>query len=129
MIAICAFLAVAAMLLLLPNAGSAGVAIALMAAISFCGDLTVPISWNSCVEIGRRYTATVSATMNMFGNFSGFIAPVVIGLILQKSGNDWGSVIYVMAGVATMGAVLWLFLDVETPKNEDAAIANPGVQP
>lgn len=128
-VAIAAFAAVALMLLLLPNAGNAGVAIALMAAISFCGDLTVPISWNSCVEIGRRYTATVSATMNMFGNFSGFIAPVVTGLILERSGSDWSPVIYLMAGVAALGAVLWLFLDVEQPQEDSAAMANPGVQP
>ena len=60
-----------------------------MAAISFSGDLTVPISWNACVEIGKRYTATVAATMNMFANFSGFVAPVVAGIILKHSGNDW----------------------------------------
>ncbi len=129
LIAILAFAAVALMLLALPNVGSAGAAIALMAAISFCGDLTVPISWNSCVEIGRRYTATVAATMNMFGNFSGFIAPVVTGIILQRSGNDWGPVIYVMAGMATIGALLWLVLDVEQPAATANETGNPGVAP
>jgi predicted MFS family arabinose efflux permease len=128
-IAVTAFSAVALMLLLLPNAGSAGAAIALMAAISFCGDLTVPISWNSCVEIGRRYTATVSATMNMFGNFSGFVAPFLTGLILQRSGSDWAPVLYVMAGVAASGAVLWLFLDVEPPARKGAAPSAAGLQP
>jgi predicted MFS family arabinose efflux permease len=127
-IAITAFAAVALMLLLLPNAG-AGAAIALMAAISFCGDLTVPISWNSCIEIGRRYTATVSATMNMFGNFSGFVAPFVTGLILERSGNDWSPVLYLMAGVAALGSVLWLFLDVERPEEDGAALAPVPAQP
>jgi predicted MFS family arabinose efflux permease len=127
-IAVTAFAAVALMLVLLPNAGGAGTAIALMAAISFCGDLTVPISWNSCVEIGRRYTATVSATMNMFGNFAGFVAPFVTGLILERWGNDWSPVLYLMAGVAALGSVLWLFLDVEErPAENGAALA--GVQP
>ncbi len=124
-IAIAAFILVALMLVMLPNVNSALAAIALMAAISFCGDLTVPISWNSCVEIGRRYTATVAATMNMFGNFSGFIAPVVTGIILERSGNDWTPVIYVMAAMAVVGALLWLVLDVEakspaTPAPADA---------
>jgi len=116
LVAIAAFAAVALMLLALPNVSSAGAAIALMAAISFCGDLTVPISWNSCVEIGRRYTATVAAAMNMFGNFSGFIAPVVTGLILQRSGNDWTPVLYVMAGAATLGALLWTAFDIGKPQ-------------
>ena len=39
----------------------------------------MPISWNTCVEIGKQYTATVSSTMNMLGNFAGFVAPVVFG--------------------------------------------------
>jgi ACS family glucarate transporter-like MFS transporter len=123
-VAICAFLVVAAMLVMLPNVNSVMPAIVLMAAISFCGDLTVPISWNSCVDIGRRYTATVAATMNMFGNFSGFIAPVVTGIILERSGSDWTPVIYVMAGMAVVGALIWLVLDVEPkPANTQAARA------
>jgi ACS family glucarate transporter-like MFS transporter len=114
-IAIGAFSAVVVMLLVLPHAGGALAATVVMAAISFTGDLTVPVSWNSCADIGRRYTATVAATMNMFGNFSGFIAPVVTGIILERSGNDWTPVIYLMAAIAALGAVVWLFLDVEQP--------------
>ena len=120
-VAIGAFSAVFAMLLLLPNAGSAAAAIAIMAIISFTGDLTVPISWNSCADIGKRYTATVAATMNMFGNFSGFIAPVVTGIILERSGNDWSAVIYLMAAMAALGAVVWLFLDLEPDRPVGAA--------
>ncbi|MBO9575740.1 MAG: MFS transporter [Sphingobium sp.] len=112
-IAVAAYSAVTLLLLVLPQAGSVGMAIALMAAISFCGDLTVPISWNSCVELGRRYTATVSSTMNMFGNFSGFIAPAVTGIILKQSGNDWNQVLHLMTGVPAVGAVIWLFIDVD----------------
>src|SRR5690606_26357052 len=96
-------------------------AIAIMATISFTGDLTVPISWNSCADIGKRYTATVAATMNMFGNFSGFIAPVVTGIILERSGNDWSAVIYLMAAMAALGAVVWLFLDLEPDRPVGAA--------
>jgi nitrate/nitrite transporter NarK len=114
-VAVGAYCAVTLLLLALPHAGSVGVAIALMAAISFCGDVTVPISWNGCVELGRRYTATVSSTMNMFGNFSGFIAPAVTGIILKQSGNDWNQVLHLMTGVAAIGAVIWLFIDVDAP--------------
>ena len=47
-----------------------------MGMASFCSDLTMPISWNACVEIGGPYTATVAAAMNMLANLAGFIAPV-----------------------------------------------------
>lgn len=120
-IAICAFLSVGVMLLLIPNAPSVGVAIALLAAVSFSGDLTVPISWNTCVEVGKRYTATMSASMNMFANFSGFLAPVLGGLILADATRSWPFMLDVMAGVAFFGAFCWLFIKVPEPDAEPAA--------
>jgi MFS family permease len=108
-------------LLLLPNVTGVIPAISIMAAISFTGDLTVPISWNACVEIGKRYTATVGAAMNMFANFSGFVAPFVGGYILKHYNNDWSMVIHIMAVFAALGAFLWLFID---PTGESAARRN-----
>ena len=67
-----------------------------MGMASFCSDLTMPISWDACVEIGGSYTATVAATMNMLGNFAGFVMPVVGGVILQKTGGNWAALIYLM---------------------------------
>ena len=69
------------------NTNDIMLAMALMGLASFASDLTMPISWNTCVEIGKQYTATVSSTMNMLGNFAGFVAPVVFGEILQDTGN------------------------------------------
>ena len=112
--------AVSILLLLVPQVKSVGGAIALMAAVSFCGDLTVPISWNTCVEIGKRYTATMGASMNMFANFSGFVAPVLGGMILAQSGNDWSLLLYLMSGVAACGAVCWLFINVSDEKPIEA---------
>ena len=111
LVAIGAFVAVSILLLLVPQVKSVGGAIALMAAVSFCGDLTVPISWNTCVEIGKQYTATVSSTMNMLGNFAGFVAPVVFGFILQATNSDYSMVMYTMAGAAVLAGICWLFID------------------
>lgn len=93
-----------------------------MAFASFFSDLTMPISWNTCVEIGRRYTATVAATMNMFGNFSGFVAPVLGGIILQQQENNWNALLYVMAGAACISASCWLFLDPDKIARRNAAL-------
>ena len=87
-----------------------------MGVASFCSDLTMPISWNACVEIGGPYTATVAAAMNMLGNLAGFVAPVVGGLILQRTGGNWNPLIYLMVGAATTSALCWLYLD---PENAD----------
>jgi MFS transporter, ACS family, glucarate transporter len=84
---------------------------ALMGLASFCSDLTMPISWNTCVEIGKQYTATVSSTMNMLGNFAGFVAPTVFGIILQNTHNDWSAVMYTMGAAAFVSAACWLYLN------------------
>jgi nitrate/nitrite transporter NarK len=49
--------------------------------------------------------------MNMLGNFAGFVAPVVFGLILQNTGNNWAAVMYTMAAAAVVSAVCWFFLE------------------
>lgn len=128
LVAVASFSAVTALLLILPHLDHVGAVIGVMAAVSFCGDITVPISWNTCVETGRRYTATISSAMNMFGNFSGFIAPVVTGIILANSANDWNQVLYLMTGVAAVGAVLWLFID-PSERKVPLATDDPGPQP
>ena len=60
-----------------------GPAMVVMGLASFASDLTMPISWDMCVEIGGAYTATVAAAMNMLGNLGGFVAPVVGGVIIS----------------------------------------------
>jgi len=78
---------------------------------SFSSDLTMPISWNTCVEIGKQYTATVASTMNMLGNFAGFVAPVVFGYILQATNSNYDVVMYTMAAAAVLSGACWFFLD------------------
>jgi MFS family permease len=85
-----------------------------MGLASFASDLTMPISWDLCVEIGGAYTATVAATMNMLGNLAGFVAPVVGGVILQRVGagpGGWNFLIHTMVGAAAISAACWLYLD------------------
>jgi len=92
---------------------STPIAMVAMGLASFCSDLTMPISWNACVEIGRRHTAATSGAMNMFGNFAGFVAPVGGGLILARAAGDWNVLLYLMVGASLAAATCWLFLDPE----------------
>jgi MFS transporter, ACS family, glucarate transporter len=84
-----------------------------MATASLCSDLTMPVSWNACVEIGGAYTATVAATMNMMGNFAGFVMPVVGGMILQKTAGNWTPLIHLMILADVLAALSWLYLNPE----------------
>jgi MFS family permease len=110
-LAVGGFLGSAILICFIPNVPGVVLPMVLMAAASFCGDLTMPISWNTCVEIGKQYTATVSSTMNMLGNFAGFVGPVVFGFILQNTDNNWSIVMYTMAAAALGSAICWLFID------------------
>jgi ACS family glucarate transporter-like MFS transporter len=110
-VAIVGFFATAALIFIIPGIQNVGLAMALMGVASFCSDLTMPISWNTCVEIGKQYTATVSSTMNMLGNFAGFVAPVVFGFILKETGNNWAMVMYTMAAAAIVSGLCWFFLE------------------
>ena len=110
-IAFCGFLATAILLLIFIQIQSVVLAMLTMGLASFASDLTMPISWDACVEIGGAYTATVAAAMNMLGNLAGFVAPVVGGVILQRTGGNWNPLIYTMAAAATISALCWLYLD------------------
>jgi nitrate/nitrite transporter NarK len=110
-VAIGGFFATAALIFIIPHVPGTLVPMLLMGLASFCSDLTMPISWNTCVEIGKQYTATVSSTMNMLGNFAGFVAPVVFGLILQNTDNNWTAVMYTMAVAAIVSGACWFFLE------------------
>jgi MFS family permease len=110
-VAFAGFSGTAILIFIIPHVPGVATAMILMGLASFCSDLTMPISWNTCVEIGKQYTATVASTMNMLGNFAGFVAPVVFGYILGETNNNWTIVMYTMAVAAVVSAACWLFLD------------------
>ena len=98
----------------LKNPYAAVLAIAL---VSFCNDLMMPGAWAACMDVGGKYCGTLSGTMNMMGNLGGFVSPIVIGYIIQYTGN-WNLTFYVTAVVYLLGAVCWLLTDPVTPLEE-----------
>jgi len=94
-----------------------------MGLASFSSDLTMPISWDACVVIGGPYTATIAAAMNTLGNLAGFVAPVIGGIILERSDNNWNMLIYTMFGAAMISALSWLVLHPErAARNQQAGL-------
>jgi ACS family glucarate transporter-like MFS transporter len=82
-----------------------------MGIASFANDLTMPCSWNSCMDIGGKYAGTVAGSMNMMGNLAAFAAPTFGGFLLDRTHNDWNMLLYVMVGVYVIGAMCWPFID------------------
>jgi MFS transporter, ACS family, glucarate transporter len=89
-------------------------AVGAIALASFLNDITLPPAWTTCMDIGGRYTGTVSGTMNMIGNLGGFVSPIVLGYIVGNTG-DWALTFYVTAVLHFLAAICWWFLDPVTP--------------
>jgi len=78
----------------------------------------LPISWDACVEIGGPYTATVGAAMNSTGNLAGFAAPLVGGVLLERTGGNWNVLIDTMAAAAVVSAACWLAVDPDSTRRQ-----------
>jgi sugar phosphate permease len=113
--------AASALLFLVPGIENALSAMIVMGLASYANDFVMPPAWNACMDIGGKYAGTVAGSMNMMGNLAGFTAPVLGGFLLQRTTGNWNLLVYLMAGVALVGAVCWVFIDPVTPlENPDA---------
>jgi sugar phosphate permease len=81
----------------------------LFCAAVFGLELTVGISWAVTLDIGGQYAGSVSALMNTAGNLAGASAAVITGYMVTAYG--WNSIYFLMAGLAGLAAILFLFID------------------
>ena len=98
-------------------------AVLAIAMASFSNDLVMPGAWSAAMDIGGKYAGTLSGAMNMWGNFAGFVAPVVIGYLLKWTHSNWNLTFYVSAAVYLTGIIFWLLLDPVTPLEANAGEA------
>ncbi|HVU16137.1 MAG TPA: MFS transporter [Candidatus Didemnitutus sp.] len=96
-----------------------------MGLASFCNDMTLPGSWAACMDVGGRYSGTVSGSMNMLGNIGGMAAPIVVGKILKWTGHDWRLAFVLGSVVYFLGALCWLGIDPVTPLDPSDARIDP----
>ena len=92
----------------------------LLGLAGFFNDFVMPAAWAGCMDIGGRFSGTVSGTMNMIGNIGGALSPLAIGYILTWTSNNWSLTFYVSAAIYLLGALCWLFIDAHTPLEEPA---------
>ena len=81
----------------------------------FFNDFVMPAAWAGTMDIGGRYSGTVSGAMNMMGSIAGAVSVTVVGYLVAWSGGDWTMVFYISAAIYFLGAICWLFLDSHTP--------------
>lgn len=90
--------------------------------VGFFNDFIMGPSWAAAQDIGRRYSAIVSGTMNMVGNLGAVLGIQVTGRILREYTADGvvdpqGYVVLftVYGCVYFLGIVLWLLIDATKP--------------
>jgi ACS family glucarate transporter-like MFS transporter len=90
-------------------------AMLLLGLAGFFNDFVMPACWAGCMDIGGRYSGTVSGAMNMVGNIGGALSPLIIGYILTWNPGNWTLTFYVSSAIYLMGGVCWFFIDAHTP--------------
>ena len=81
----------------------------------FFNDFVMPAAWAGTMDIGGRYSGTVSGAMNMMGSIAGASSVMFVGYLLFWTSDNWTLTFYLSAGIYLIGAVCWLFLDSHTP--------------
>jgi ACS family glucarate transporter-like MFS transporter len=74
-------------------------------------DLTLPVAFAVCVDIGQHKSGTVSGAMNMFGQLGAVFLGVVFGYIVKMNGGDFNAPLYLISGLLFLGSLLWLVID------------------
>jgi MFS family permease len=88
----------------------------------FFNDFVMPAAWAGTMDVGGRYSGTVSGAMNTMGSIAGASSVLVVGYLLAWTGG-WTTTFYISAGIYLIGAICWLFLDSHTPLERPAAAA------
>jgi ACS family glucarate transporter-like MFS transporter len=95
---------------------------------SFGNDLVMPGAWGACMDVGGKFAGSLSGSMNMMGNFAGFLAPALLPWIREAAGGRWEPVFWVSGIIYLVGALSWVFIDPVTPldRDEQPGIPTPG---
>jgi len=89
----------------------------------FFSGFAKPNQWAATMDLTGHYSAVGFAVMNVVGNVGALACPEVVGWMiagLSKSGGDWNSVLYLIAGIHLAGAVVWVVLNPNRPAVESS---------
>jgi MFS transporter, ACS family, glucarate transporter len=104
------FLLGAAGFLVAVKARSPELAVACLAFASGAHDLTLPVVWATCTDLGGRFGGTAGGWLNLASSLSGMLAPLASAGLADLFGS-FHSVFWVTISLYLAGAILWLFID------------------
>ncbi len=77
-------------------------------------DLALAACWAVCLDIGRQHAGVVTGCMNGLSNLGGVLAPIVVGVAVDRW-QSWTFPFYVTSAVYAAGALAWLAIDPTRP--------------
>ena len=101
MIGCCVFIVPAAL------TADAYTAVYCLTAAMFFLECTIGPSWAVPMDVGGKYSGTVSGMMNMAGNIGGALSPLVFGFLVQY--GNWQAPFIVAAALLVAGSAVWAF--------------------
>ncbi len=85
------------------------VAVGSLCIASFFKDFAMAVSWSTCIDIGHRYSGTVSGFMNMVGNLGTVIAPPIVAHLARR--GQWNLALVFSASMFLTASILWFFVN------------------
>ncbi|HWR39489.1 MAG TPA: MFS transporter [Patescibacteria group bacterium] len=82
--------------------------------------LTFSASWAACIDIGGKFSGSVSGWMNFWGNIGGVAAPTVTAWVATTYG--WQTAILVTAASAVIGIVAWVAVKPDVPLRQKNSV-------
>jgi ACS family glucarate transporter-like MFS transporter len=104
-------LCAAAFLVISTKIDSPTLAMFVLAMASFSNDLLMPSAWATCMDVGGRYSGTLSGSMNMMGNLAASLFALAAGYLLEVTHNNWNLLFFGGAAFYVVAAVAWKFID------------------
>jgi sugar phosphate permease len=88
--------------------GDATLSILFLATSFFFLEWVIGPAWAVPMDVGGRFSGTVTGVMNMAGALAGSLTPIVYGTLFGQ--GYWVAPFVVSAAVMTLGALIWTFL-------------------
>ena len=73
-------------------------------------DLTLPVSFAVCNDVGRSQSGVVSGAMNTFGQMGAVFLGVLFGYIVKATG-DFNQPLFIISGLLLCSCLLWMRID------------------
>ena len=98
----------AVMLVAIPAAGSALLAVAALTLAFFAMEVNEGPYWAATMRVARADTGAATGVLNTGGNIGGIVCQPMVAVLV--AGGDWTSAWVIGAAFAALAAVLWLFV-------------------